>query len=473
MTTPTLTTIVLAAGKGKRLRSQLPKVVHKVAGRSLVAHVLDVVWVLGSERVGIVVAKDGTAVRTAVADAGFGDVDFVVQDPPNGTADAVRVAIDELGIAEGHVLVVNGDMPLVRAETLQGLIDRATGDGAAAAVLTSSVEEPGDLGRVVRADDGSLARIVEARDATEEELTIAEINCGAYVFDAVLLSDLISKVDRENAQGEFYLTDIVQLLVSQGHRVEAHEGSPEEASGVNDRVGLSEVGELLRMRICRRWMEEGVTIMDPATTYIDSTVTIEPDATILPFTFLEGSTTVAGGAEVGPQCRIVDSDVGPDAVVSYSVVRGSSLGPESSVGPYASLRPGTKLGRGSKLGTFVETKGTTLGDDSKANHLAYLGDAEIGRGVNIGAGTITCNWDGQDKHKTIIDDDAYIGSDTMLVAPTHIGKRAATGAGSVVRGDVPDDALAVGVPARIIEGKGNKMGRVDKPEKDGEAPPSA
>jgi bifunctional UDP-N-acetylglucosamine pyrophosphorylase/glucosamine-1-phosphate N-acetyltransferase len=472
MSTPALTTIVLAAGKGKRLRSQLPKVIHKVAGRSLVAHVLDVVWVLGSERVAMVVSKDGDPVREAVGDAGFNDVHFVVQDPPNGTADAVRVAIDDLDIVEGLVLVVNGDMPLVRAETLQDLIDRATGD-AAAAVLTAPHAEPGDLGRIVRAEDGSLARIVEARDATEEELEISEINCGAYVFDAALLGDLISKVDRENAQGEFYLTDIVQLLVSQGHRVEAHEASPEEAFGVNDRVGLTDVGTLLNMRICRRWMEEGVTIMDPSTTYIHATVTIEPDATILPFTFLEGSTTIAEGAEVGPQCRIVDSEVGPGAVVSYSVVRGSSLGPESSVGPYASLRPGTKLGRGSKLGTFVETKGTTLGDDSKANHLAYLGDAEIGRRVNIGAGTITCNWDGQDKHKTIIDDDAYIGSDTMLVAPTHIGKRAATGAGSVVRGDVPDDALAVGVPARIIEGKGNKMGRVERPEEEREAPPSA
>ena len=463
MTSPGLTTIVLAAGKGKRLRSQLPKVVHRVAGRSLIAHVLDVVWVLGSERVGVVVAKDGDLVRDAVRDAGFGDAEFVVQDPPNGTADAVKVAIDELGISEGLVLVVNGDMPLVRAETLQGLIDRAS-EGVAGVVLAAPAEDPGDLGRIVRAEDGSLARIVEARDATEEELAISEINCGAYVFDAALLAELISKVDRENAQGEFYLTDVVQLLVSQDQRVETYEASPEEAFGVNDRGGLADVGALIGTRICQRWMEEGVTIMDPSTTYIDATVTIEPDATILPFTFLEGSTTIAEGAEVGPQCRIVDSEVGPGAVVSYSVVRGSTLGPESSVGPYASLRPGTKLGARAKLGTFVETKGTTLGDDSKANHLAYLGDAEIGRGVNVGAGTITCNWDGQNKHKTIIDDDAYIGSDTMLVAPTHIGKRAATGAGSVVRGDVPDDALAVGVPARIIEGKGNKMGRLDGSE---------
>ena len=463
MTDPNITTVVLAAGKGKRLRSPLPKVLHRVAGRPLLAHVLAATSSLAAGRTVVVVAKDGNAIREAVTDSGF-EVDFVVQDPPNGTADAVRVALEGVEVTDGYVVVANGDMPLVRPETLQALVDIAGTQGAAAVVLTASVAEPADLGRIVRADDDSLARIVEARDASPEELEISEINCGAYVFDATLLGELISKVDRENAQGEFYLTDIVALLVSQGHRVAAHVGAPEEALGVNDRAGLAEVGAALRTQICNRWMEEGVTIVDPATTHIDATVTLEPDATILPFTFLEGTTSVARGAEVGPQCRIVDSEVGPGAVVSYSVVRGSTLGPESSVGPYASLRPGTSLGRRAKLGTFVETKGTTLGDDSKANHLSYLGDAEIGRGVNVGAGTITCNWDGQDKHKTVIDDDAYIGSDTMLVAPTHIGKRAATGAGSVVRGDVPDDALAVGVPARIIEGKGNKMGRLDRPQ---------
>ena len=463
MTTPTITTVVLAAGKGKRLRSSVPKVLHSVAGRALLLHVLDSAASIEAARTVVVVSKDGDPIREVVADAGVA-ADFVVQDPPNGTADAVRVALDAAEVTTGSVLVLNGDMPLVRSETLRALVEIGPKQDAAAVVLTAPAADPADLGRIVRADDGSVARIVEARDASPEELAITEINCGAYVFDAVLLSDLISKIDRENAQGEFYLTDVVQLLVSQGHRVVAHIGAPEEAFGVNDRAGLSEVGALLRMRICHRWMDEGVTIVDPATTYIDATVSLEPDATILPSTFLEGTTTVAAGAEVGPQCRIVDSEVGPDAVVSYSVVRGSKLGPGSSVGPYASLRPGTVLGRRAKLGTFVETKGTTLGDDSKANHLAYLGDAEIGRRVNVGAGTITCNWDGQNKHKTVIDDDAYIGSDTMLVAPTHIGKRAATGAGSVVRGDVPDDALAVGVPARIIEGKGNKMGRLDTPE---------
>ena len=464
MTQSDLTIVVLAAGKGKRLRSSLPKVLHRVAGRPLVVHVLDALSGLGSARTAVVVSKDGTGVRDAAEAAGFADLTYVVQDPPNGTGDAVRIAVEELGVTEGRVLVVNGDTPLVRGETFRALLDLLVEKSAAAVLLTAPVVEPGELGRVVRRGDGAVERIVEARDASPEELEIDEINCGAYAFDGALLSELISKIDRENAQGEYYLTDVVQLLVSQGHEVRAHAADTVESFGVNDRRDLTNVGTLLRMRVCERWLEEGVTIVDPSTTYIDSTVTIEPDATILPGTFLEGATTVAAGAEVGPDCRIVDSSIGPGAVVTYSVVRGSVLGPDTSVGPYASLRPGTKLARGAKLGTFVETKATTLGEDSKANHLAYLGDAEIGRGVNVGAGTITCNWDGKEKHKTVIEDDAYIGSDTMLVAPTHIGKRAATGAGSVVRGHVPDDALAVGVPARIIEGKGNKMGKVERPE---------
>jgi len=456
--------VVLAAGRGKRLKSKLPKVLHRVAGRPLFVHVLAALAPLAHDRTIVVTSKDADLSQAASASAELPELGFVVQDPPNGTGDAVRIALDHLGVVEGPVLVVNGDTPLVRTETLQALVALVAEGNAGAALLTASVTEPADLGRVVRRADGSVERIVEARDATREELDIDEINCGAYVFDGALLDRFISKVDRENAQGEYYLTDVVQLLVSEGHRVEAYMGSNEEAAGVNDRKDLADVGALLRRRICEKWLEAGVTIVDPATTYIDADVTIEPDATILPFTFLEGNTTVAAGAEVGPNARIIDSEIGPGAVVTYSVVRGSTLGPDSSVGPYASLRPGTKLGRGGRLGTFVETKATIMGEDSKANHLAYLGDAEIGRGVNVGAGTITCNWDGRDKHKTVIDDDAYIGSDTMLVAPTHIGKRAATGAGSVVRGDVPDDALAVGVPARIIEGQGNKMDRVERPE---------
>ena len=463
MTPPALTSVVLAAGQGKRLLSGLPKVLHRVAGRPLVVHVLEAVREATDGRIAVVVSREGDPVREVVAQAGFENIEFVVQDPPRGTGDAVKIAVDELGISEGLILVANGDTPLVRPETFRELVDLHLATKAGATLLTATVDDPAALGRVVRTSEGSVERIVEARDATSQELEIREINCGAYVFDAARLGDLISKVDRENAQGEYYLTDVVQLFGSDD-RVEAYETASEEGHGVNDRKDLADVGAIMRVRVCEKWMAEGVTIVDPATTYIDATVTIERDATILPFTFLEGATKIGAGAEVGPQCRIVDSEIGPNATVTYAVVRESVVGPQSSVGPYASLRPGTVMGTGSRLGTFVEAKNTTLGDNSKANHLAYLGDAEIGDGVNVGAGTITCNWDGHTKHKTIIEDDAYIGSDTMLVAPTRIGKRAATGAGSVVRGDVPDDALAVGVPARIIEGKGNKMGRVEKPE---------
>lgn len=460
---PDVTAIILAAGQGKRLRSDLPKVLHRVAGRSLLAHVLAALAPLGADRTVVVTSNRRDEISGAIGAAADG-VDFVVQDPPSGTGDAVRIALGSVDPIEGIVVVANGDAPLVATETFERLVDMHVSSSATATVLTARVTDPSGLGRIVRGDDDRVHRIVEESDATAEERAIDEVNCGAFVFDATRLGEMIAKVDRENAQGEHYLTDVVELFVSDGDVVVACLGDPEEATGVNDRSQLADAGASLRRKICEKWMAEGVTIVDPATTYIDAEVEIERDATIMPFTFLEGSTRIAANAEIGPQVRIVDSEIGPDAVVSFAVIRESVIGAGASVGPFASLRAGTKLGKGARVGTFVETKQTTLGDDSKANHLAYLGDAEIGRGVNVGAGTITTNWDGQKKHKTVIEDDAYIGSDTMLVAPTHIGKRAATGAGAVVRGDVPDDGLAVGVPARIIEGKGNKMGRVERAE---------
>ncbi|MGH2807184.1 MAG: bifunctional UDP-N-acetylglucosamine diphosphorylase/glucosamine-1-phosphate N-acetyltransferase GlmU [Actinomycetota bacterium] len=459
--TAKVTAVVLAAGQGKRLRSELPKVLHRAAGRPLVVHVLSAIAPLEPVRTVVVTSIRRDEIAAAAGEAGS-EADFVIQDPPAGTADAVRVALEHLGPVEGIVLVVAGDTPLVTTETLALLLETHVAARAGATVLTARVTDPRGLGRIVRADDGGIAAIVEEADATEEQLTINEINSATYAFDAARLNDLIAKVDRENAQGEYYLTDVIGLLVARGERVLALVADEIEGQGVNDRAQLARASALLRARVAERWMAAGVTIVDPSTTYIDATVEIERDATIMPFTFLEGSTRVAAGAEVGPQARVVDSEIGPGAVVSYAVVRESIVGPEASVGPFASLRPGTKLGRGARLGTFVESKNTEVGDESKANHLAYLGDAEIARGVNVGAGTITTNWDGQHKHKTVIDDDAYIGSDTMLVAPVRVGKRAATGAGAVVRDDVPDDALAVGVPARIIEGKGNKMGRVGR-----------
>ena len=455
--------VVLAAGEGKRLKSALPKVLHLAAGRALLAHALDATRDAGLQRPIVVASARRDEIESAMRSSGHEQVDYVIQDPPRGTGDAVRVALQAVPSEADLVLVINGDVPVLRGETLAAMIERARRDDAAAVILTAVAPGDTDSGKVIRDASGAVQRIVEVKDADEHELAVDEINAGAYLFDARSLREAVEKLDPGNAQGEYYLTDVIALLRAEDRRVAAHSVQIEETLGVNDRAQLARAASVLRRRVAERWMSEGVSIIDPDTTFIDATVSIQRDAVIHPFTFLEGSTTIGARAEVGPQTRIIDSVVDESAIVTFSVVRGSSVGPEASVGPYASLRPGTKLARGAKLGTFVESKNAILGEDSKANHLAYLGDVEIGKGVNIGAGTITTNWDGQDKHKTVIEDDAYISSDTMLVAPVHIGKRAATGAGAVVRDDVPDDALAVGVPARNIPGKGNKMGKGERP----------
>ncbi|MEA2451623.1 MAG: bifunctional UDP-N-acetylglucosamine pyrophosphorylase / glucosamine-phosphate N-acetyltransferase [Actinomycetota bacterium] len=453
---PDVAAIVLAAGDGKRLRSDLPKVLHRVAGRPLLGHVLDALTPLGLGQVVIVASTRKDEIAAAMSGA---DAEYVVQDPPRGTGDAVRVALAVLSDSIRHVIVLAGDTPLISTGTIASMLARHAETSSAATMLTARIDDPTGYGRVVRGADGRIERVVEQRDATPDELVIDEINTGAFVFELGGLAKVLPKLGSDNSQQEYYLTDSISLLLGEGDSVSSFETTSREADGVNSRAQLAQAGAELRRQACERWMDEGVTIVDPNSTFIDATVTIERDAVIQPFTFLEGNTTVGQGAEVGPQARIIDSSIAAGATVTFAVVRGSTIGEGASVGPFASLRPGTVLERGARAGTFVETKQTTIGEDSKANHLSYLGDATIGKGVNVGAGTITCNWDGTEKHETVIDDDAYIGSDTMLVAPTHIGKRAATGAGSVVRGDVPDDALAVGVPARIIEGKGNKMGK--------------
>jgi bifunctional UDP-N-acetylglucosamine pyrophosphorylase / glucosamine-1-phosphate N-acetyltransferase len=456
----TVTTVVLAAGVGKRMKSDLPKVLHAAAGLPLVAHVVRAAAPLEPDRLVLVISSGHRdAVAAAVAQAGYsGDVVYAFQDPPKGTGDAVRIALDQGEVADGLVLVLPGDSPLIESEVLGQLLSNHPAD-AAATVMTARVQAPFGYGRVLRAADGSVEGIIEERDATAEQKSIDEVNTSIYVFSAGALRGVIERIGADNDQAEYYLTDAIALLRADGQRVVAMETSGEQTAGVNSRTQLALVSKVLRQRAAEALMDQGVTIIDPETTYVDATVVGHRDAVIHPFTFLEGSTVIGERAQIGPHARIVDSRIDDDASVTHAVVRESHVGPEASVGPYASLRPGTSLERGAHLGTFVEAKNSTIGEGSKANHLAYLGDAEIGRGVNIGAGTITCNWDGTAKHKTIIEDEAYIGSDTMLVAPTRIGKRAATGAGAVVRGEVPDEALAVGVPARIIEGKGDKMAK--------------
>lgn len=454
--------IVLAAGDGKRLKSSLPKVLHPAAGRSLISHVLTALAPLPlSDRV-VVASPKWEQVRAGLAHDGFDGLKFAVQNAPRGTADAARIGFESLDYVPEVVLVVPGDAPLLESDTFFRLVETHRSSGAAATVLIAEVQDPAGYGRVIR-DGEFIERIVEDRDAAVPERRIHEINGGVYVFEADVLAELLPKVDRENSQGEYYLTDLVGLLSSVGRPVVAVQTNPDEISGVNNRAQLAYVSGLLRHRVSDRWMAEGVSIVDPRTTYIDATVVIERDATIHPFTFLEGATHISEGAEIGPQTRLVDSWVGPGATVTFAVVRESTIGPEAIVGPFASLRPGNKLERKSKIGTFVEAKNSVIGEGSKVNHLSYVGDAEIGRRVNVGAGTVTCNWDGKEKHKTIIEDDAYVSADTMLVAPVRVGRRAATGAGAVVKDDVPDDALAVGVPARIIEGRGDRMRRREQP----------
>ncbi|MBA2273238.1 MAG: bifunctional UDP-N-acetylglucosamine diphosphorylase/glucosamine-1-phosphate N-acetyltransferase GlmU [Actinobacteria bacterium] len=452
--------IVLAAGTGKRMNSDLPKVLHEVAGRPLVAHVLAAFEPLPlGDRV-VVCSERLDDIEACCATAGFAEgVSFVVQEEARGTADALRMGLTRLGRVPETVLVMNGATPLVKTETLSALLSMHRDRGAAATLLTAELGNPTAYGRIVRGFGDEVEKIVEERDATELERSITEVNAGVYVFNYAKLERLVGEVDKANAQGEYYITDIIGMLRSAGDQVVALGTDADEIRGVKSRAHLAEVGELMRARIADTWMSEGVTIVDPRTTYIDATVTIARDALIRPFSFLEGATSIGRRAEVGPQARVMNSVLGDDSVVSFAVVRDSELGPRTSVGPFASLRQGTKLGSGAHLGSFVETKNTTVGENSKVPHLSYLGDAEIGRGVNVGAGSITGNWDGRGKHRTVIEDDVYISSNTTMVAPVRIGKGAATGAGAVVRQDVPPEALAVGVPARMIEGKGNKMAK--------------
>ncbi len=442
------------------MKSDLPKVLHVAAGRPLVCHVLAALGSLPIDPKVVVTSNRKDEIAGAIERSGYGNgLTYAVQDPPKGTGDAVRIGLDAIGADSGTVLVLPGDAPLIQPDTIEALLHVHENGRASATVLTARISDPTGYGRVIRTATEAVLKIVEEQDASYVERTVDEINSGVYLFDVARLREALDKVDAENAQKEYYLTDTIEVLTSAGDVVIGYRTHPQEVLGVNSRTHLARVGEMLRRRACELWMDEGVTVIDPTTTYIDASVTIGRDAVIFPFTFLEGDTVIAERAEVGPHARVIDSHVGVEAQVTYSVVRESSIGREASVGPFASLRPGTNLERGAKIGTFVETKATTIGEESKVPHLTYLGDAEIGRRVNIGAGTITCNWDGKDKHKTVIDDDAYIGSDTMIVAPAHIGQRAATGAGAVVRGDVPDDSLAVGVPAKLIEGHGDKMGR--------------
>ena len=431
--------VILAAGQGKRMMSDLPKVAHNAAGRPLIEWVLQAVAPLDPTTIVVVVGHGAESVTPLLP----GQVTVAHQAQQLGTGHATEIGIEAIPNLEADdiVVVLYGDMPLVTTELVQGL---ARMDPAVSAVMvTTKPQDPTGYGRVIRDASGAVVGVVEEADCSDEQRLIDEINAGIYAFRAGVLQESLGDITDDNSQGEFYLTDLVSILTGRGDQMSAVEASPEEVMGINSQDQLAEAQAELRRRINRRLVESGVWMLDPERTYIDDTVTVEPGARIYPGVYLEGDTVVRAGARVGPDVTVIDSEIGVGATVWYAVVRSSVVGADCQVGPYASLRPGTVLEKGAKVGTYVETKNTTLGEGAKAPHLSYLGDATVGARANIGAGTITCNYDGYEKHETVIGEEAKIGSDTMLVAPVKVGDRAFTGAGSVISKDVSDDALAI------------------------------
>ena len=421
------------------MMSDLPKVAHVAAGRPLVNSVIESARRVEPTTMIVVVGNEADHVRSLLPD----DVIDTFQAEQLGTGHAAQIGLDALGAVdpEDTIVILYGDTPLLTPELLVELA--SLDDSETARLVSSQFEDPSGYGRVIRDSSGEISGIVEHGDATLEQLEVDEVNAGIYAIRAGRLAETLKQVTNDNAQGEYYLTDVIGILIAEGDRLTAVKAKPEEVMGINSQDQLADARKELQRRTNQRLMAAGVAIIDPDRTYIDDSVVVEPGARIYPGTHLEGETKVGAGSQVGPEVFAVDSTIGEDSMVWYAVLRGAVIGDECEVGPYASLRPGTVLERGAKAGTFVETKNTTLGPGAKAPHLAYLGDASVGARSNIGAGTITCNYDGYDKHPTEIGEDAFIGSDTMLVAPLRIGDRAITGAGSVITRDVPDGALGV------------------------------
>src|SRR4051794_3906114 len=436
------------------MKSATPKVLHKLAGLPIVAHVVATARELSAAHVLAVVRHERDLVADAVSTA-LPEAIIVDQDEVPGTGRAVEVALAALPAGfDGDVLVLNGDVPLLDSATLREFLIAHRAGGTAGSVLTAVLPDPTGYGRIVRGTDGSLERIVEQKDASADEVAIGEINTGVYAFGLSGLRDRLAAITTENAQGEKYLTDMVAALREAGSSVAAVPVA--EAwlvEGINDRAQLSDAAAKLNALIVRGWQLNGVTIQDPATTWIDLTVTLAPDVEILPGTQLQGATTIATGAVIGPDTTLVDCEIGERAVVKRTDATLAVIGAGASVGPFAYLRPGTQLGADGKIGTFVETKNARIGDGSKVPHLSYIGDTEVGVGSNVGAGTITANYDGVKKHATVVGSHVRTGSHNVFVAPVRIGDGAYTGAGTVVRKDVPSGALAISVaPQRNIEG---------------------
>lgn len=433
-------TIVLAAGQGKRMKSKQYKVLHQVCGKPMVGHVLDTVKQANSEQIVVVVGHGAEQVMAYVGEG----AQFVKQEQQLGTGHAVQQAEALLGSKDGVTIVICGDTPLVQASTIEQMLQLHAQSGAGATILTATFEDPASYGRIIRNSEGLVERIVEQKDCTAEEAAVKEINTGTYCFDNKKLFAALSKITNNNAQGEYYLTDVIGILRAAGDVVQGYCTTDiAEAIGVNDRVALAEAERLMRARINRQHLINGVTIIDPASTYIEAGVEIGADTVVCPGVVIKGSTVIGEDCVIGAQSEISNSSIANGVHVKHSVLDKAEVGEASSIGPFAYLRPGSKVGKNCKIGDFVELKNAQLDDGSKVSHLSYVGDAVVGKDVNIGCGAITVNYDGFNKFKTEIGDNAFIGSNVNLVAPVKVGEGAYVVAGSTITKDVPSGDLAI------------------------------
>lgn len=432
--------IVLAAGQGKRMKSKLYKVLHPVCGKPMVGHVLDVLESVQADRKVVVVGHGAEAVKAYVGNR----AEFALQAEQLGTGHAVMMAGPMLKEEEGTAVILYGDTPLIQASTLQAMIRLHQEQGASATLLSAIMEKPQGYGRIIRDEQGHVAAIVEQKDCTPEQDAVKEINAGMYIFDNRKLFEALAEVTNDNAQNEYYFTDVIDILRAKGEKILGYcTEDVAESMGVNDKVALSEAESCMRDRINRSHMAGGVTLINPSHTYIEKDVVIGADTVIYPGTSLKGKTIIGGDCEIGPNCELTDTTVGDGVHIKQSVLLEASVGDGSTVGPFAYLRPGAKLSSNVKIGDFVEIKNAVLDEGVKVSHLSYIGDAEVGKNVNFGCGSITVNYDGFNKHKTIIGDDAFIGSNVNLIAPVTVGKGAFLVAGSTITKNVADNEMAV------------------------------
>ncbi|HJO59912.1 MAG TPA: bifunctional UDP-N-acetylglucosamine diphosphorylase/glucosamine-1-phosphate N-acetyltransferase GlmU [SAR202 cluster bacterium] len=437
--------IILAAGAGTRMKSSLPKVLHKLSGKPMITLVMDSIVNAGVQDITAVVPSCNEPFKEALEEK----IEITVQKHQKGSGHALLQCRQKASNIE-NILVINGDMPLIKAKTLSDLMAQHKSSKADLTLLTGKVTDPKDFGRIVRNNEGEVTKVVEESEANENQLLINEINAGAYCFKTAWLWAALESL-KPSKSGEFFLTDLISFAESINLSIESISADNQEIMGVNNKSDLAKAEKILRIITCENLMETGVRIIDPDTTYIDLGVLISPDTVIFPNTYISGNTNISSNCEIGPNCEITNSSLGSSCIIKSSTIEFAMIRDNVSIGPYSHIREGSILNEDVSIGNYVEIKNSTLGRGTKSGHHCYLGDSDIGSNVNIGAGTITCNYDGEQKHRTTIRDDAFIGSDTKLVAPVTIGKQSVTGAGSIVTKDIPDFAKGVGSPARIVK----------------------